>query len=113
MQYRQLTDQYAVAPQIGVDDVRLIKEAGFRSVICNRPDHEDPGQPDAGEIEAAVQAAGLEFRWIPVVSGQLTEENIVDQSDALAELPGPVLAYCRSGTRCANLFNAVQDMGNN
>lgn len=110
MQYRQITEDYAVSPQISAADVALIKEAGFKSVICNRPDNEDPGQPPAAAIQAAVEAAGLEWRWVPVISGGMTQDNVADQADALDELPGPVFAYCRSGTRCANLFAGVMQI---
>lgn len=110
MQYRQLTEDYAVSPQISVADVAEIKAAGFKSVICNRPDNEDPGQPSAGEIEQAVRAAGLEFRWIPVISGGMTPDDVAAQADALDELPAPVFAYCRSGTRCTNLLAGVQQI---
>lgn len=108
MQYRQITDDYAVSPQISIDDVRLIRDAGFKSVICNRPDNEDPGQPSADTIKAAVEAAGLQFLWVPVISGQMTPDNVSDQANALEALPGPVFAYCRSGTRCTNLYAAIQ-----
>lgn len=107
MQYRQIAEDYAVSPQITVEDVKLIKEAGFKSVICNRPDHEDPGQFDADTIRSVVEAEGLAFKWIPVISGAMTPQNVADQAAALDELPGPVLAYCRSGTRCANLYAGV------
>lgn len=110
MQYRQITEDYAVSPQIRVEDVQLIKEAGFKSVICNRPDDEDAGQPNADEIRAAVEAAGMVFRWVPVISGQMTPQNVEDQAAALEEVPSPVLAYCRSGTRCTNLFAGIQQM---
>ena len=59
---------------------------------------------------AAVEAAGLTFRYIPVISGQMTADNVVDQAEALDELPAPVFAYCRSGTRSTNLFVAAQQM---
>ena len=110
MNIRQISETYSVSPQIGVEDVAAIKAAGFKSVICNRPDNEDPGQPSAEEIKAAVEAAGLEFRWVAVVSGQMTAQNVEDQAEALDVLPGPVFAYCRSGTRCTNLYAAVQQM---
>ena len=110
MNYRQITPDYAVSPQISIDDVAEIKQAGFRSVICNRPEGEDPGQPSVASIKAAVEGAGLAFRWIPVVSGQMTAENVTDQARALGELEGPVLAYCRSGTRCANLHAAARQL---
>ena len=104
MQYRQLDENYAVSPQIHAADVAQIKADGFKSVICNRPDNEDPGQPGHEEIQRVVEAAGLAFRWVPVISGQMTQQDVDNQSAALAELEGPVFAYCRSGTRCANLF---------
>lgn len=107
MEVRQITEDYFVAPQIGVEHVAAIKEAGFKSVISNRPDSEDGAVPHDA-VEAAVRAAGLEFRYIPVVSGHMTQENVDDQARALAELPKPVLAYCRSGTRCTNLYALVR-----
>lgn len=107
MEIRQITEDYSVAPQIGIEHVPLIKAAGFKSVISNRPDAEDGAVPH-DQIEAAAKEAGLTFRYLPVVSGQMTQENIDDQAAALDALPKPVLAYCRSGTRCTNLFAAVQ-----
>jgi len=107
MEIRQLTEDYSVAPQIGAEHVPLIKAAGFKSIISNRPDSEDGAVPHDA-IEAAAREAGLEFRFIPVVSGQMTQQNVDDQAAALDELPKPVLAYCRSGTRCTNLYALVQ-----
>ena len=108
MEYRQISEDYSVSGQIQPEDVAAIKAAGFKSVICNRPDDEQPGQPSADTIKAAVIAAGLTFRYIPVISGQMTAENVEDQAEALDELDGPVFAYCRSGARCTNLFVAIQ-----
>ena len=111
MEYRQISDNYAVSGQILPEDVAAVKAAGFRSVICNRPDDEQPGQPSADSVEQAAKAAGLEFRYIPVVSGQITEQNVADQAAALEGLEGPVFAYCRSGARCTNLYALIQEMG--
>jgi uncharacterized protein (TIGR01244 family) len=107
MEIRQITEDYSVAPQIEAADVTQIAAAGFKSIISNRPDTEDGAVPH-DEIEAAARAAGLEFRYIPVISGQITLQNVEDQAAALDELPRPVLAYCRSGARCTNLYNFVQ-----
>ena len=107
MEIRQLTEDYSVAPQIGIEHVPLIKGAGFKSIVSNRPDTEDGAIPH-DEIEAAARAEGLEFRYLPVVSGQITDQNVRDQAAALADLPKPVLAYCRSGTRCTNLYALIQ-----
>ncbi|ANT51406.1 TIGR01244 family sulfur transferase [Mesorhizobium amorphae] len=108
MEYRQISEDYSVAGQIQLEDIAAIKEAGFKSVICNRPDNEQPGQPSADSVKAAAEAAGLTFRFIPVISGQITMENVEDQAAALDELEGPVFAYCRSGARCTNLYGLIQ-----
>ncbi|MER9307067.1 TIGR01244 family sulfur transferase [Mesorhizobium sp. M0293] len=108
MEYREISEDYSVSGQIQPEDVDAIKAAGFKSVICNRPDDEQPGQPSADTLKAAVEAAGLAFRHIPVISGQITAENVEDQAEALDELDGPVFAYCRSGARCTNLYGLIQ-----
>ncbi len=109
MEYRQISEDYSVSGQIAPEDAGAIKAAGFRSVICNRPDDEQPGQPSHDAVKAAVEAAGLAFRYIPVISGQMTVDNVEDQAEALDELEGPVFAYCRSGARCTNLYGLVQE----
>lgn len=108
MDYRQISEDYSVSGQIQPEEVAAIKAAGFKSVICNRPDDEQPGQPSADTVKAAVEAAGLAFRYIPVISGQITAENVEDQAEALDQLEGPVFAYCRSGARCTNLYGLIQ-----
>jgi uncharacterized protein (TIGR01244 family) len=108
MDIRQVTDDYAVSPQITADDIKAIKEAGYRSIICNRPDDEQPGQPSAAEIAVAAEAADLVFRHIPFVSGQMTEDDVAAMVEALDEIPGPVFAYCRSGARSTNIYMAAK-----
>jgi sulfide:quinone oxidoreductase len=73
-------------------------------VINNRPDGEEPGQPGSDELAAAAEANGLVYRHIPVVPGQWQDEQIAAFADALADLPGPTLAFCRTGTRAATLW---------
>lgn len=109
MQTRQLTDQLSVAAQIGTDDVAAIAAAGFRSIVNNRPDHEEPGQPRDAELAAAAAQAGLGWRHLPVVSGQFSEAQVHAFAEALDQLPGPVLAFCRSGTRCSALWALQAD----
>lgn len=99
--FRKLVDDYAVAPQISADLLPAIAEAGYRTVIDNRPDAEIP-PPEASDVMAeAARAAGLAFVYNPVSGGMLTPENIATQARAIAEAEGPVLAYCRSGNRSA------------
>lgn len=109
MEYRQVAEDYSVSGQITAADVAAIKAAGFKSIIGNRPDSEEGAVPH-GEIEAAAKAAGLPFRFIPVVPSAITRENVEAQANALDELPGPVFAYCRSGARCTNLYGLVQEL---
>lgn len=104
MEIRTLTPAISVSPQISPDDVADIAAAGFKTIICNRPDDEEPGQPAFADIAAAARAAGLEVLHVPVISGMLTEGNVAEFAQALETVPGPVLAYCRSGTRSANLW---------
>lgn len=107
MEIRKLNDDFAVAGQITPDQVPAIARAGFRSLVCNRPDNED-GAVRHDAIQAAAKSAGLEFRFIPVVSGAIDEKNVRDMAAALKSLPTPVLAYCRTGGRCMNLYGLVQ-----
>lgn len=105
MDYRPVSDAYAVSGQIRPEDVAEIKQAGFRSIVCHRPDGEQPGQPSAAQVESAAREAGLGFRHIPIVSGEPVPAEAVDaMRAALAELDGPVFGYCRSGARSTNIF---------
>ena len=108
MNSQKVTDDFTVSPQILPDDVHDIARAGFKSIICNRPDGESPDQTPYFVIEAKAKAAGLEFRYLPVISGAMTQDDVDAMASALEELPVPVFAYCRSGTRCGVLYRAVQ-----
>lgn len=109
MEYRQITDSYVVSPQIQPGDVAAIKAAGFKSIICNRPDDEQPGQPSHDAVQVEAEKHGLEFRFIPVISGQITADQVAEHADAMENLPGPIFAYCRTGTRSTNLFTMVEE----
>lgn len=105
MDVRKINEDLSVSPQITADDMTAIKEAGFRTIICNRPDGEEADQPSFAEIEAAASAAGLEARHVPVQSGMVKGEDVVDFASTLKQVQGPVLAYCRTGTRSATLWS--------
>lgn len=96
--FRQVTDSYAVSPQIDLADIARAKAEGFVMVINNRPDGEAPDQPSTAQVEAAAAAAGLAYRYIPVRGGP-TPDQAAQQAEAIAGAGGPVLAFCRSGTR--------------
>ena len=108
MQFNKVTDALSVSPQIGTGDMAAIRDAGYRAIICNRPDGEGADQPTFDEIEAAAKAAGLKVRYQPITSGMVRDEDAEAFGAALMELPGPVLAYCRTGTRSATLWSLSQ-----
>ncbi len=96
--FRHVTDDFTTAPQISLADVAEAARQGFKTLISNRPDGEEPGQPTAAEIAAAAQAAGLAFHHIPVRGGP-TPEQVEATQAVLQDADLPVLAFCRSGTR--------------
>ncbi|WP_448586057.1 TIGR01244 family sulfur transferase [Thermaurantiacus sp.] len=102
-EFRFLAEGIAVAPQLQPEDCATAAAAGFRLVVNNRPDGEAPGQPAGAEIEAAAHAAGLRYAAIPIGPEGLTLAAIEACAALLADAPGPVLLFCRSGTRSANL----------
>lgn len=96
--FHKVTDDFSVAPQITLSDVARAKAEGFALVINNRPDGEAPDQPSSAEMEAAARAAGIAYAHIPVRGGPSPEQVEIERQ-ILADAKGPVLAYCRSGTR--------------
>jgi uncharacterized protein (TIGR01244 family) len=96
--FRRVTDSLSVSPQIAVEDLARAAAEGFVLVINNRPDDEEPGQPSSAEIEAAAKAAGLDYVHVPVRGGP-TPDQVEAVRRAVASTEGPVLAFCRSGTR--------------
>ncbi len=108
MMAKKLSDKITVAPQIAVSDIPAIKQAGFTVLMCNRPDGEDPGQPDWAEMKAAAEAEGLQTCFLPMSSREDALAVVGEFARVLNEAPGPVFAYCRSGTRCEILWQAAQ-----
>ena len=105
MEPKTLTAQFSVSPQIAVEDVAILAAEGYRAIICNRPDGEGADQPTYQEIEAAAKAAGIEARYVPVQSGMVQDADVAAFGAAMENLPRPVLAFCRSGTRSATLWS--------
>jgi len=104
MDIRPITPGYAVSPQITVEDLPAIAQAGFTTVICNRPDSEIEPDLQTGAIRAAAEAAGLRYEVLALDQQTLTPDNAARQRALIASSEGPVLAYCRSGTRCSVIW---------
>lgn len=108
----RIAPDVCVAPQLEPAAMAEAARAGFRSVVNNRPDFEGgPDQPTSAQIEAAARAAGLEYRHLPVSGGYQSPEEIAAFARLLAELPHPVLAFCRSGARSTKLYRAATAAG--
>lgn len=95
---RSVTPLFATAPQLLPEEMEAAAARGFRLVINNRPDGEVPGQPSGAQVEAAARAAGMGYLHLPVVGGP-TPGQVEQMRLAIAATEGPVLAFCRSGTR--------------
>jgi sulfide:quinone oxidoreductase len=99
-----LTPFLSVAPQLSEAELGTLAAQGFKAVINNRPDGEAADQPSSAVLEAAAKRHGLAYRYLPVVSGKLSDDDVTAFADALSALRGPVLAFCRTGTRSATLW---------
>ncbi|WP_417824251.1 TIGR01244 family sulfur transferase [Thalassospira lucentensis] len=102
---KRLSDELTVSPQLPIEAIDEIAKAGFKTVICNRPDDEDPGQPSFAEIAAKAEAAGMKAIFQPVASGNVADTDADAFAANLAAAEKPVFAYCRSGTRCTILWS--------
>jgi uncharacterized protein (TIGR01244 family) len=99
---------FSTAPQLDPQAMAWVAGQGFRSVINNRPDFEGgPDQPTSAAIQAAAAAAGLHYAFLPVHPAIQTAQDIERMSKLLAELPKPILAFCRTGTRSGKLYHAA------
>jgi uncharacterized protein (TIGR01244 family) len=105
LHFKWLSDAVAAAGQIVPGDIPAIAAHGFKTVINNRPDGEGgAAQPLSADLRHAAEAAGLRYFHLPVVSGQLTVEQVHDMARVLKAADGPVFAFCRSGARTEHLF---------
>ena len=106
--FRTVTADFSASPQISLGDVEEAKARGFALIVNNRPDGEAPEQVPGNAIEAAARSAGLDYRAIPVTHAGFSEDQVRALAAALDEARGPVLAYCRSGTRSTLLWALAQ-----
>ncbi|MDX1818228.1 MAG: TIGR01244 family sulfur transferase [Marinobacter sp.] len=104
MDIRKIDDTISVSPQISVEDVAEAARLGFKTLVANRPDHEEPGQPAMADIAAAAKEHGLEWVYLPVESGNITDADVDAFAPMIRDAEKPVLAFCRSGTRCTVLW---------
>ncbi len=104
MERKQISDTLSVSSQISLEDVAFLKNEGIKTIICNRPDGEDPGQLEHDKIREQAINSGMEFHFMPVISGKMTPQDGDNFSEIINNTPTPIHAYCRSGTRCSILW---------
>lgn len=101
----RISNDFSTSPQLQPEQLAGLAARGFKSVINNRPDGEGGSeQPTSAAIGRAAVSAGLEYAYLPVVSGKITAGEVEAFSRLLERLPKPILAYCRSGTRAGVLY---------
>ena len=108
MNIRKLDDDFSVTAQITPEQVKAVSDAGYKSIVCARPDKEEFGQPSFDEVARAAEAEGLQIVHIPV-SGGLGEGQIIRFHQAWEQMPKPVLGYCRSGARAGSLYATLSN----
>jgi uncharacterized protein (TIGR01244 family) len=111
VELKRINERVSVSGQISVDDIAHIKAAGFTTIINNRPDGEAEEQPTDAEMRAAAQDAGLAYFFIPMGREGVSEEMVENTWTALEGSEGPVLCFCRTGTRSTTLW-ALSQAGN-
>ena len=105
----RIDDNFSSSPQIDVYDLAEIQAAGFKTVICNRPDDEDGGaHADHALLESTARTLGLEFFYLQVVPGQINDSHVSQFKTAIETLPGPVLGYCKLGMRAKTLYQKAR-----
>lgn len=106
--FRSLSDSVLASPQISLDDIANAKEKGVTLIINNRPDGEEEGQLEGSAVERAAKSAGIGYISIPIGQAGFSQPQVQAMADALDSAEGPVLAYCRSGTRSTFLWSLAQ-----
>lgn len=105
---KKLDDDLSVLPQIQPEEVAMMAGLGFKTLINNRPDGEEPQQPSTDSMAEAARSAGMNYVAQPVVSGAITLADVAEFREKLDGADKPALAYCRSGTRCTMLWALSQ-----
>ncbi len=108
MDIKALTPHLSVTPQVLVAELETVAQMGFKAIICNRPDGEGPDQPSFKEMELAAMALGIPMRYLPAETGKVSDADGKAFGELLATLPGPVLAYCRTGMRSTTMWALSQ-----
>lgn len=102
---RELTKDVSVSGQITVADVKALKEKGFRTIVNMRPDNEAPEHAKYPEMQAAAQAAGIGYGYIPLKKGAPIQPTAPESLDSvLTRMPKPILLFEETPERPAKVW---------
>ena len=104
MKFAKINNELTVSDQITIEDLKEIHAQGYKTIFCNRPDHESDGQLDFSSIEKESQNLGIKAIHQPVIGGQISDDDITQFGCYFEEAQKPIFAYCRTGTRCSTLW---------
>ena len=104
MKFAKINNELTVSDQIAIEDLKEIHAQGYKTIFCNRPDHESEGQLDFSVIEKEAQNLGIKTIHQPVIGGQISDNDIAQFDTYFNAAQKPVFAYCRTGTRCSTLW---------
>ncbi len=105
-----MSHQVNFTGQITPDQIPMIAENGFKTIINNRPDGEEPGQPTSAEIEAAATAAGLAYKEVSFAGSDLNQNHVEEFADFFNQAQQPILMFCRTGNRSTGIYEAAKQM---
>lgn len=112
-EFRRVTPDFSVAGQLEPGDVQRAAAEGYKTLVINRGEGEEPGQPKTADIKAEAEAAGLDFRSIPVSGFPPSPATVAETATLLDEAKGPVLAYCRTGRRSITAWALAEALAGN
>lgn len=105
---RQLTDTLSACAQLTHADIQMLAAQGVKTLVCNRPDDEDPEQPSSESLRVYAEELGMQWFFQPVISGQVEDQQGDEFADILEQAEAPIVAFCRSGARCGMLWALSQ-----
>ena len=105
---RKITDNLSACAQLTQSDIKVLSEQGVKTLICNRPDYEEPDQPSSASLQAYAEGLGLQWFYQPVISGQVEDVQGDEFAEILSQAKTPIVAFCRSGARCGMLWALSQ-----
>ncbi len=106
-----LTPNVSVTGQMTAEKFQKLIQQDFKSVIVNRPDQEAGNMTSASELREIAEQAKLSLIYQPVISGQISKQDVQEFAKYYNSLPKPILLVCKSGSRSKLLFNQAQSLG--